>query len=354
MRFIVLLSGMLLLFQFTSAQNVGIGTNNPLDKLHVAGGILSDGLRIDGGRYSDILAQVNFNRDITDQQQLVADQKSLVLEKFATAWQSFTAGMSGELVSISFMLNTTISQVRFTLYTGEGTGGTPLYSAILSQAIDLISTGFSTAKIYGVRLTAGQKYTFAIGNNTGEREVFIRGTENDSYPAGKSSFGAADFTFRTIVNGTVPGLVVKNEGMVGIGTSNPASLLDVAGNLNVSGNITLGGTFNYNGSFVNESPISLPMSNGWVNYGSGFQGATYYKDRNGIVHLEGLIKNGTSNVIAVLPAGYRPGAAQIFIGVNGYAGFARIDVNPNGTVSAVAPYTNGYLSLSGITFRATQ
>ena len=46
-----------------------------------------------------------------------------------------------------------------------------------------------------------------------------------------------------------------------------------------------------------------------VNHGSGYNDAEYYKDPFGIVHLRGLIKDGTTTidtVIATLPLKYRP------------------------------------------------
>jgi hypothetical protein len=53
---------------------------------------------------------------------------------------------------------------------------------------------------------------------------------------------------------------------------------------------------------------------GLIEAGVVSQPVGFYKDRNGIVHLEGFAKTGTDGFIFQLPAGYRPpsGITQIF------------------------------------------
>jgi hypothetical protein len=328
---------------------VGIGTQTPLEKLHIVGGIRSDSLRIDGVNGSSLLAQINGYTAGLDQQQTLEDA---YYGLNVPGWQSFTAGFSGNLDSVAFNWpDIFVTELTISIYRGEGTGGTVLFSKPVTTRSNFLGSSYTIVPVTGVSVVAGQVYTIGLSTIRLWRCL----ASGNPYPAGNSSLGAGiDFTFKTYGSGPSPGFVIKNAGMVGIGTSNPSSRLDVAGNLTVSGNITLNGTLNYSGSFVNESPINLPMLNGWVNYGPGFTNASYFKDKNGIVRLEGLIKSGTTNVIANLPAGYRPGAALLFIAVNGFGAFARIDVGPDGNITVVAPYTNGYLSLSGISFRAVQ
>jgi hypothetical protein len=85
-----------------------------------------------------------------------------------------------------------------------------------------------------------------------------------------------------------------------------------------------------------------------------FQQAGFYKDAFGIVHLEGLVKVGTSAIIFTLPPGYRPagGTAQAFeqlkeAGVFIFGGSA-------GPVQAgnVVALGEKIADLSGITYRA--
>jgi hypothetical protein len=103
-------------------------------------------------------------------------------------------------------------------------------------------------------------------------------------------------------------------------------------------------------SLVVEPKQSPTFQNSWVDFGVSFAPAKYYKDPFGIVHLEGLIKNGASGSPAfTLPAGYRPSAEEIFTSFSN-AGLASVNVNFAGQV--IPSGGTGYLSISGITFRA--
>ncbi len=53
------------------------------------------------------------------------------------------------------------------------------------------------------------------------------------------------------------------------------------------------------------------LQNSWVDFGSGFAPAGYYKDPDGRVYLRGLVKDGTDNAtIFTLPEGFRPAYIQ--------------------------------------------
>jgi hypothetical protein len=108
--------------------------------------------------------------------------------------------------------------------------------------------------------------------------------------------------------------------------------------------------------------------NGWTNFGSSHVPVGFWKDREGVVHLQGLLstsgKTGAS-VLFQLPAEYRPcgtptiaggfGSNLIF-GTQSGSGAARIDVfgqgGGAGNVVAEVYTTNSHLSLSGISFRS--
>ena len=94
--------------------------------------------------------------------------------------------------------------------------------------------------------------------------------------------------------------------------------------------------------------------NSWANYGTtpgGYSDASYFKDEFGIVHLRGLVKNGTVGSVAFnLPTGFRPEFIKVYSASSGGA-YATLRVNPNGDV---VPYTgaNTYFSLDGVKFKA--
>lgn len=104
-----------------------------------------------------------------------------------------------------------------------------------------------------------------------------------------------------------------------------------------------------------EPIIPLTLSNGWINFGGEFANAGFWRDSNGMVHLHGLIKSGTTTggtVVFQLPAGYRPAATHIF-SVSSSGGTFQIRINSLGQGMVwVVTGNNGHLSLSGISFRA--
>jgi hypothetical protein len=64
------------------------------------------------------------------------------------------------------------------------------------------------------------------------------------------------------------------------------------------------------------APGEPPFEAGASNVGGPAPGVTlppggFYKDHEGIVHLEGFVKAGTGSAIFTLPPGYRPGPGQL-------------------------------------------
>ncbi|HZV68416.1 MAG TPA: hypothetical protein VFG10_02700 [Saprospiraceae bacterium] len=144
--------------------------------------------------------------------------------------------------------------------------------------------------------------------------------------------------------------------IVGAGTSgNRKVKIWAEGGTTLTGNVTISGELNatviYSEPWIDMTPL---LQNGWVNYGGSYATAAYYKDKAGVVHLRGLIKNGTNNqvtVIARLPGGYTPTYGDlVFAVVNGDNNIKRIDVESDGDLLFFGT-TNTFLSLDGITFR---
>lgn len=100
-----------------------------------------------------------------------------------------------------------------------------------------------------------------------------------------------------------------------------------------------------------EQWIAPTLINSWVNFGSGFNPAGYYKDPFGIVHLRGVVKSGVVGTdIFTLPIGYRPANTELLACVsNGALGI--VEPSAAGGVNATAG-NNTYFSLDGLTFRA--
>lgn len=116
------------------------------------------------------------------------------------------------------------------------------------------------------------------------------------------------------------------------------------------------GNVGINGLFTNEGYIQPSMENGWVDYGL-WEGARYWKDKNHVVHITGLIKNGTTTngtTIFTLPTGYRPNNHYMYACLNANYGVSRVDVYDDGRVviNSGGSANASFLSLAGITFRA--
>lgn len=94
-----------------------------------------------------------------------------------------------------------------------------------------------------------------------------------------------------------------------------------------------------------------PYQGSWATYG-GFEGARYYKDSTGRVHLSGVVQGGTvGSTIFTLQAEYRPTAQRIFPVYTDATTFGRVDIFASGVVQFSAGDPAG-VSLDGISFRA--
>lgn len=95
--------------------------------------------------------------------------------------------------------------------------------------------------------------------------------------------------------------------------------------------------------------------NSWVNYDTtpGWQHAGFWKDPLGIVHLRGLVKNGTpGSMIFILPPGHRPVSGSEIFATVATSAFGEIRVHSDGGVIHQTG-SNSYVSLSGISFRTS-
>lgn len=132
-------------------------------------------------------------------------------------------------------------------------------------------------------------------------------------------------------------------GNIGIGTASPGAKLEVKG-----------------GQTILEQQAwqdATPLQNNWQPYGAGYNPPQYFKDSQGIVHLRGLIKGGTSfgydndGLIFTLPPGYRPVNRQLHPISTFNNTVGRLDVINDGRV--VCPTGNTlWVSLDNISFRA--
>jgi hypothetical protein len=96
--------------------------------------------------------------------------------------------------------------------------------------------------------------------------------------------------------------------------------------------------------------------NGWLWRNlAGRQAVGFWKDRGGVVHLEGVAElfggvGGGQPVAFILPVGYRPSALRTFPTVTTTDLLRHVDVNPDGSVNPALGGA-GPAPLDGISFR---
>jgi hypothetical protein len=129
------------------------------------------------------------------------------------------------------------------------------------------------------------------------------------------------------------------------------------------------GNVGIEGVIVQEDWKAALLQNSWQNYGGEYNPAGYFRDKQAIVHLRGLVKLGTlgeQGVIFQLPEGYRPAHRQLHAVATDYqqppgmgykvgtypCDLGRCDISDNGNVIAMYATNNGWFSLDGISFRA--
>ncbi|KCZ70543.1 hypothetical protein ANME2D_02563 [Candidatus Methanoperedens nitroreducens] len=133
---------------------------------------------------------------------------------------------------------------------------------------------------------------------------------------------------------------ITRDGKVGIGTTTPSERLEINGNMVISGEI------------IQESWIAPALENGWQKYDAIYNPPGYFRDKNGIVHLRGMVKmGGIGTSIFTLPKGYRPEYRELQPVQTNPNAIGRCDILPDGKVVASGG-NNGWFSLDGITFLA--
>lgn len=98
--------------------------------------------------------------------------------------------------------------------------------------------------------------------------------------------------------------------------------------------------------------VAPTLLNSWVNYGGVYQNAGYYKDPMGMVHLRGLVKDGTATAgttLFTLPAGFRPLAQTVGITLTNSL-MGTFNIETDGDVNVGGSTSSAWFSLENITF----
>ncbi|MGL4631651.1 MAG: LytR/AlgR family response regulator transcription factor [Leadbetterella sp.] len=227
--------------------------------------------------------------------------------------------------------------------------------SVSSPTVNILSMGgfgrvsVDAPGIIGGRMTILENGNVGLGTSTPAGQLTLS----------KTNGGAAYFQSPATGNTTIDGF------FVGMGSSGDAYLFNYENtNLIFSTNgtdrmqLTAAGNLDFvgGGKIVNEAFQSVFFQNSWGNQNAGYSTAQYYKDKEGRVHIKGVVVNGTATIsgstIFTLPVGYRPfGNEQLVYNTFDGVTNRRVDIMPNGEVKSV----NGgaaLIFLDGISFRA--
>jgi hypothetical protein len=253
---------------------------------------------------------------------------------------------------------------------------TSLSSGIPNPSLDLYNTN-TTAPSTPLRLNAATSRPPMIVNS----KVRVDNLNADSLD-GVDSGGFLKKKLPLTLTGSVPGDGVvhatNNDGSgMGIRGSAPnggigvygegsnwsgyfAGHVFMSGNLSCSGCVTAGDLAADGGWHYIGDPGEPGFENGWVNYDAAashadavFQHAAYYKDKNGYVHLGGLIKSGNfGTAFSLAGIGLCPYFYRVFpVQSNNSIGRVTVTYATPSCGINVDGGSNAWVSLDGISYR---
>lgn len=381
---------------------IGIGTDSPAAKLHLHGDQLIDGHHL-----------IEFGADVPDKDSLAGiigygiltpDALDLVgagpmdLRRFDLYGEdgiTFTGTMN--VTHEVFHAGKVVAENGFTFseHVGIGTPPTPDQMLIVQDGMHInvhgyvapgvwinrpgnINTqanfigdrgdqvgGIKTASGWNV-LQSGVTSNFGLGMEPSSSKLSIAGSckahdlhlaQNALFKNGVRLADNTELFFNQENNYTGKILYTQNSLNFSVTTNGFGQYI----RLEAEGGVTIDGPVMIADTLKSSSIATLPwielgpnLQNGWVNYGDGFAPIAMYKDLKGVVHMQGLIKNGLNQqntVIVNLPAGYRPvNGHQIYAVPNGNNTAGRIDVETDGDV-IFRGITNTFISLDQISFK---
>jgi hypothetical protein len=277
---------------------------------------------------------------------------------FSSLGQTFKAGRNGQLTTLRLQTTHAYSNVTLRVFKGTSASGTLLSTTVFNQL------GGTRDYILDqpAQMIAGEMYFFDIS------PAFSHHFSNGIYLDGEhtlTQFGnTSDVMFETFVKPD-PLVIYGNTGDIkgaGFIEGNGSKLTNISTDALATTVTKQGNTFNganqllklNSSGFITQESLQAPvLQNGWENHGGGFENAGFWKDKEGLVHLQGLIRSGTianSTVLFTLPTGYRPQVRLIFTILNNNA-VGRIDLLPTGEMIIANVSSNLWLNLTGIYFR---
>ncbi|HKG60098.1 MAG TPA: hypothetical protein VKB05_10065 [Pyrinomonadaceae bacterium] len=209
--------------RITGGGNLGIGTTSPGEKLVTVGNMLVGNITSHTQLYSGYDAQSNVIMELGygTATSAITPLASLVLSKNQTSPNNSIGVISFANSSIANGSEKRLASI------GAATDG-----AVSSGALMLGTTLNGTVN-ERMRITSGGN--IGIGTSTPSYSLDLNGGVSAFRVKGATT--SASDTLAIVENSSAVQMIVKGDGKVGIGRSDPTEKLDVVGNIKVSGNI---------------------------------------------------------------------------------------------------------------------
>lgn len=292
------------LFIDESSGNVGVGTSEPRAKFHVSGRTA----RI-GGHYATTILRI----EATDNNYLPSETVRLELH-----------GHGGRAKGIY------ISDVDNAdkWFIGKGYG------------YDGVGVGYSgtgkTEYSENAKLFVGKNGNVGIGTVTPTVTLEVKGLVKCS---------GISVEEQSAIHVDVDGAFYRYGGQVYLTVDDNFYIRDQGGDIK----------FRFNtdkGIMHQQAWQTAPFVGSWKNFDGPYTKAGYFKDSQGIVHLRGLVKDGSINsTIFTLPSGYRPQYRELHGVCTNNNTIGRLDILTGGEVIATSG-SSSWFSLDGVSFRA--
>ncbi|HEY3387323.1 MAG TPA: hypothetical protein VGK46_12485, partial [Saprospiraceae bacterium] len=294
--------------------DIGVGINNPLNKLDIAAGPARTGTHPTGLPFyvTGIVGPASGGAEFrhANGTQGIGIGYSTIYAAGSNVDQHLALSAKGTAGHLQFLTNNT-EKVRITADGQVGIGVTTPHAQLQ------LATTVANRKII----------LYEVADNDHQFHGF-----------GIDGFGSLRYQTANTLNDHV--FVAATS------STNSNELMRIKGD----GNVVISGVIE------TEAFIEPTLLNNFTNYELGHATAAFYKDKMGRVYLRGLVKNvnnPTGLVIFTLPAGYRPSMSGklIFATLANNNTMGRIDVQVNGDV-VVDMGSAGWISLENISFRA--
>ncbi len=232
--------------RITSSGNIGIGTSSPVRRLH-----------IDGGANPLLITSTDF-RSIE-----LSRVSGMTGIEFSNTVGSPSAGIYGGSAAVAVNTNGS-ERIRITAGGNVGIGtDAPTEKLDVNGSIRFASSGIVGPTNLNITTDTWQEYYYGLSRNSqlsarfNGMKVYNNANGHLGVPASRIGF----FTDRTGLVASTERMTITEDGNIGVGTTTPSTLLDVAGTFRATGASTIGSTLTLSSTASAAAADSVLMIN---------------------------------------------------------------------------------------------